>query len=353
MLASSPRTASRQTVRAAIVGATGFLGVELTRLLGNHPGFTLGQVVSSSEAGKRVDDLFPALAGCSLSYRAYDAAEIAETSDVCFLAVPHTTGASLARELIAKGVVIVDASADFRLREQAVYERWYGTSHGAPELLAEAQYGLPELFPLTKGRLVAAAGCYPTASLLAAAPAVASGIVTSPRIVIDAKSGISGAGRTPSPGTHYVAVSESLSAYKVGAHRHTPEIAQGLRALGLKDARVVFVPHVIPMSRGLLATVYLEIRPELDTQRVLSIYRERYSGSPFVTVHPEGRMPSTGEVRGSNRAHIGLAVDEGTLVVTCAIDNLGKGAAGQAVQCANHLFGFEEDAGLAAYGAVI
>ncbi|HZL03992.1 MAG TPA: N-acetyl-gamma-glutamyl-phosphate reductase, partial [Coriobacteriia bacterium] len=223
----------------AIVGAAGYAGVELTRLVLGHPRLELVLVTSAADAGRRVDELYPALAGCDLVYRAPHVAEIA-TADVAFLAVPHTAALALVPPLLESRTLVIDASADFRLRDPAVYEAWYGVTHSAPGLLAEAVYGLPELWRdrLAGARLVACPGCYPTATLLAAAPAIEAGIVTSARVIVDAKSGVSGAGRALASGTHYAHVNESLQAYKVTSHRHTPEIAQGLTDLGLTDARV-------------------------------------------------------------------------------------------------------------------
>ena len=335
----------------AIVGAAGYAGVELTRLVLGHPAFELVLATSAADAGRRVDELYPALAGCNLVYRAPSLTEIAET-DVAFLAVPHTAALALVPGLLDAGALVIDASADFRLRDPHAYEAWYGVLHTAPVLLAEAVYGLPELWRdrLPGARLVACPGCYPTATLLAAAPAIEAGIVTSPRVIVDAKSGVSGAGRAPAAASHYAHVNESLQPYKVTTHRHTPEIAQGLGDLGLAGARVTFTPHLVPMTRGLLSTVYLEVDQGIDTQAVVRIYEERFAGEWAVTVHPAGVMPATGEVRGSNRAHIGVAVDQaaGVLVASCAIDNLVKGTAGQAVQCANLVLGIDEPTGLAA-----
>ncbi|KAF0209062.1 MAG: N-acetyl-gamma-glutamyl-phosphate [Actinobacteria bacterium] len=334
----------------AIVGAAGYAGVELTRLVLGHPTLELTVVTSAQDAGKRVSDLYPALAGCELTYTTPDVGAIVGAAEIAFLAVPHTAAMAIAPALLDAGLTVIDASADFRLRDAELYAAWYGVQHSAAGLIDDAVYGLPELWRshLQGARLVACPGCYPTATLLAAAPAVEAGIVTSDRVIVDAKSGVSGAGRSVSAGTHFVAVNESVTAYKVAAHRHTPEIAQGLSILGLAHPRVTFAPHLVPMTRGLLSTVYLEVQAGTDSTEVLALYRARYAGEPFVTVHDLGRMPSTAEVRGSNRAHIGLVVDEaaGTLVVTCAIDNLVKGTSGQALQCANIVLGLAETSGL-------
>lgn len=346
-------------VDVAVVGAAGYAGIEAARLVLGHPRLRLVCATSASDAGRPIADLYPSLAGATdLSFVEPAVAHIAETAEVAILAVPHTAAVELAVPLLAAGVRVVDLSADFRLSDPAVYERWYGVAHGAPELLTEAVYGLPELdrLRLPGARLVACPGCYPTASALAAAPALEAGIARGTKLVIDAKSGISGAGRALSPATHYVQANEAVTAYSAGGrHRHTPEIEQTLSRVAGRDVRVVFTPHYAPMSRGLLSTVYLDVPESFTTTDAVSLYAERYAAEPFVHVHAEGSMPSTHEVVGSNRAAIGVAVDPrtSTLVVTCAIDNLGKGAAGQAVQCLNAVLGHPETEGFERPAAVV
>lgn len=339
-------------IPAAIVGAAGYAGAELTRLLIGHPGFELVLVTSGADEGRRVRDLYPALAGCDLTYSAHDAAAVTTAAKIAFLAVPHTAAMAMAPGLLAAGLTVIDCSADFRLRDPELFTAWYAEPHTAPALLDEAVYGLPELWrgALPGARLVACPGCYPTAMLLAAAPAVRAGVVISSRVIVDAISGVSGAGRSLSATTHFVNATESVSAYKVASHRHTPEIAQALGDLGLPAPSVVFTPHLAPLDRGLLSTVYLEVEPGLLPEEAYALYAEAYAGEPFVTVCEPGVQPATGHVRGSNRAHIGLALDEEshTLIVTCAIDNLVKGTSGQAVQCANIVLGLDETAGLTA-----
>ncbi len=345
-------------VDVAIVGAPGYAGAELTRLVAAHPELRPAQLTSTTDAGRRVGDVYPGLAPyVDAVYVEPDVAAIAASCQLAFLAVPHTAALKLAPVLHRAGLTIIDASADFRLEDPSVYEQWYDVAHTEPDLLAEAVYGLPELdrSRLRGARMVACPGCYPTAALLAAVPALEHGSADPGRVIVDAKSGVSGAGRTPGPGTHFPSVSESVAPYKVAAHRHTPEIAQGLSAVTGHETRVVFTPHLVPMTRGLLATVYLDLTGPISTDEAVALYRERYRDEPFVTVHDAGRMPTTLEVRGSNRAHIGIAVDKGagTLIVACAIDNLVKGTAGQAVQCANIVLGFRETAGLDTPGPVV
>jgi N-acetyl-gamma-glutamyl-phosphate reductase len=326
------------------------------RLVFAHPHLSLVHVTSASEAGRRVSDLYPALAGIDLAFAEPDADAVAAAADVAFLAVPHTAAMGLAPVLLDAGLTVIDLSADFRFDDASAYEATYGVTHTAPELSAEAPYGLPELGrdALAGARLVACPGCYPTATLLAAVPALSAGLAGADRVVVDAKSGVSGAGRTPSAAVHYCTANESLAPYKVAAHRHAPEITEGLRRATGVDVGVVFAPHLVPMNRGLLATVYLDA-PGIDIVRAHAAYAEAYDGEPFVTVHEPGRMPATAEVTGTNRAHVGLAVDEatGTLVVACVIDNLLKGASGQAVQCANLALGLPESEGLESPGAVV
>jgi N-acetyl-gamma-glutamyl-phosphate reductase len=344
-------------IRAAIVGAAGYTGVEMMRLVLGHPDLELTVVTSASDAGRAVADVYPALAGSGLVFEDPASCDIAGNAEVAFLAVPHTASLALTPALLDAGLTVIDLSADFRLTDAAVYESWYATPHTAPELLKRAVYGLPELTraSLPGAKLVACAGCYPTASALAAAPAIEAGLVEGDRVLIDAKSGVSGAGRTLTPDTHYSAANESVRPYKVGAHRHTPEIAQTLSAVAGAPVAVCFAPHLVPMTRGLLATVYMNAAGGLTVEDAVDAYRARYSGEPFVTVHAADRMPSTREVVGGNRAHIGLALDEGTrtLVVACAIDNLVKGSGGQALQCANIALGLDETSGLTAFGPVI
>lgn len=338
-------------LRAAIVGAPGYAGVELTRLLLAHPGFELVMVTSGAEAGRGVTDVYPGLAGLTdLSYLTPDVSHIAHEAEIVFLAVPHTAALELAPALLDAGLTVIDASADYRLADPEIYERWYGVAHSSPGLLADAVYGLPEIdrSRLPGARLIACPGCYPTATLLAAAPALEAGICAPGPVIVDAKSGVSGAGKSLSPATHYASVNEAIAPYKVGAHRHTPEIEQGLSIIAGRAVHVVFSPHLVPMTRGLLATVYLPLAsPGGSTQEMVRLFRGYYEDEPFITVHDAGRWPSTGEVRGSNRAHIGLTVDDaGMLVVACAIDNLVKGTSGQALQCANIASGYEETTGL-------
>lgn len=342
----------------AVVGAAGYAGAEAVRWTLAHPVFRLACVTSAADAGRPLSELYPGFAGATdLVFSEPDVDAIAQQASVAFLAVPHTAALELVPRLHARGVTVLDMSADFRLTDAAVYEQWYGVSHSAPELLADAVYGLPELdrTRLPGARLVACPGCYPTATTLAALPALEAGVTTGSRVIVDAKSGVSGAGRSLSATTHYVAVTESIKAYQAGTHRHTPEMEQSLSGIAGRDLSVMFVPHLVPMSRGLLSTVYLDLADPMTTAEAVALYQARFADEPFIHVHDVGVMPSTGEVRGTNRAHIGVAVDQrtATLVATCAIDNLGKGSASQAMQCANAIFGHAETLGLERPGAIV
>ncbi len=336
--------------QVAIIGAPGYAGIELTRLVLGHPSLHLAMVTSGAEAGRRVDDVYPILTGATdLVYVAPDISAIADAAEIVFLGVPHTAALELAPALLEAGLTVIDASADYRLKDKATYEAWYGVEHTSGHLLERAVYGLPELdrSGFAGASLVACPGCYPTATLLAAAPALEAGLVPGDRVFVDAKSGVSGAGRSASAGTHYPTVNESVQPYKVGSHRHTPEIEQGLAHAAGRTVKAVFTPHLVPMSRGLLSTVYMDSSADLSSEELVAVYRARYAQEPFVRVHDAGRMPSTAEVRGTNRAHIGVSVDpSGALVAVCAIDNLVKGTAGQAVQCANLVLGLAETSGL-------
>jgi len=341
----------------AVIGASGYTGIELTRLLLGHPYFRLTRVTSRTEVGNRVADVYPKLTGATqLCFEDPDLENLARGAEVVFLALPHTAAMTVASDLLSAGVTVIDLSADYRLACPQIYEQWYETTHTSPALLERAVYGLPELYraQLNAAQLVACPGCYPTATLLAAAPALESGIISGDTLIVDAKSGVSGAGKTPSATTHFPIANEAVAAYKVGAHRHTPEIEQQASILAQRSINTVFTPHLVPMTRGLLSTIYLAVGEHLCFDDVYGLYVDRYSEEPFIKICEPGDMPSTSHVSGTNRAHIGLALDRaGVLVVSCAVDNLMKGASGQAVQCANVVFGFDESAGLESVAPVI
>lgn len=355
-------------IRACVVGATGYAGVELCRLVVGHPALQLTKATDRRLAGTPLAEVYPALTGVTdIKLSLPDVGSIAAEADVAFLAVPHTAALSLAPALLAAGVSVIDLSADYRLKDPQVYEEWYGTRHTSPELLTQTAYAQPEtmragLYGLAerhgagKAVLVSVPGCYPTATILAAAPALQAGLVAGDRVISSAISGVSGAGRTPSARTHYCHANESVEAYGVASHRHTPEIEQALTEVAGRDMGVIFVPHLAPLTRGLLATVYLDLCAGVTTERIEDAYMGAYASEPLVTALPYGQMPATGSVAGTARAQVGVAADlrrRPTLIASCAIDNLGKGAAAQAVQAANVALGLPETSGLVMPAPVI
>ena len=337
-------------VEVGIVGATGYTGAELLRLLSAHPGARVRLLTSRQEAGKRADALFPHLRGhCGLTFSEPDAEALAGCQAV-FFATPHGTAMKLAPALLARGVKVLDLSADFRLRDPAVFRQWYGLDHACPELLGEACYGLPEVHreAIRQARLVACPGCYPTSVQLGWLPLVEEKLLRPGSLIADCKSGVSGAGRELKASSLFAEAAESFKAYGVGGHRHRPEIEQGLAQLAGAALPVTFVPHLVPMNRGIHATLYADLEREADVQ---ALYERRYAGEPFVDVLPPGAHPETRSVRGANQCQIALHRPGGSrVVVLSVIDNLVKGAAGQAVQCFNLMFGLEETAGLASAG---
>lgn len=333
--------------RVGVAGASGYTGAELLRVLARHPEFTPAIATSREFAGRRVADVYPNLTG-DLTYTDFDI-EAFEDLDLVFLALPHGASMEAGARLVKAGVAVVDLSADFRLKDAGAYPEWFGQEHSAPELLEEWVYGLPELHRHEIGgaRAVANPGCYPTASILALAPLVARGVIDPSSVVISAASGVSGAGRSVNAGVHFSHVDANFKAYGLPRHKHTPEIEQELGALCGTAVTITFVPHLVPMPRGLLATCVAT----LQHGDPLAVAEEFYAGEPFVRVL-RGAQPETKYAHGSNRCFVTYAVDAraNRVVATAAIDNLGKGAAGQAIQNANLMLGLEETMGLDAGG---
>ena len=330
---------------AGIVNVSGYAGVELARLLLRHPGVRVTQVTGRSEAGKPLGEVFPHLAELDLTIQT----DINESCDVVFIALPHKAAAVVVPDFLANGVRVVDISADFRLHDVETYQQWYQVTHPCPELLNEAAYGLPELHrhAIQKARLVANPGCYPTAGILALAPIAHLLVGTA---IIDAKSGVSGSGRALALSNHFSEVNENIQAYSLGGHRHLPEMTQEIGELraarGLGDPTLVFVPHLIPMTRGILATCYGTLVEPLPVSAVRDLYCTFYDGHPFVRV--VAKPPQTKHTLGSNLCLVYPTIDQrtGQLIVISCIDNLVKGAAGQAIQNMNLMLGFDEGAGV-------
>jgi N-acetyl-gamma-glutamyl-phosphate reductase len=372
-----------ETVNVAVIGGAGYTGIELVRYLLGHPGFRLVAVTSDGDAGKPLTELYPALTGrTGLVFTEHSTIDAMTDLDAVFLAVPHTVAMGVVPQLLARGINVFDLSADFRLKDAAIYEKWYGVTHTAPELIACSVYGLPEInrsllyqkyqerlaatpsllargtaaefFSATNSSLkpsptlVACPGCYPTASVLAIAPALVVGFAAAGPIIVNAISGVSGAGRTPRHDSQFCSANENVNAYGVTTHRHIPEIAQAFAWEAGKEVPVVFTPHLAPLTRGLLATVTLQVKPGVSASALESVFTVAYAEEAFVQLLPYGVMPRTASVVGTNNAQVGVMLNEeaGVLIASCAIDNLGKGSASQAIQCANIVFGFDETSGL-------
>jgi N-acetyl-gamma-glutamyl-phosphate reductase len=338
-----------KVIEVGIVGGTGYTGVELLRLLAGHPQANVRTITSRKEAGLPVAQMFPSLRGHydDLSYSDPAAARL-DRCQVVFFATPHGVAMAQARELVSAGVKIIDLAADFRLKDGAEFERWYKMPHACPELLAEAVYGLPEMHreAIRGARIIGNPGCYPTVIQLGFLPLVEAGIVDCAHLIADAKSGVSGAGRKAELDLMFSEASDNFKAYNVGAHRHHPEIVQGLAAASAGPVGLVFTPHLTPMVRGIFATLYARITSDgVDLQR---LYEERFAGEPFVDVMPAGSHPDTRSVRAANVCRIAVhRPQRGDIAVVLAVeDNLVKGAAGQAVQNMNLLFGLPEATGL-------
>ncbi len=334
-------------IKAGIVGGTGYTGVELLRLLAAHPDVEIAAITSRGEAGTPVARMFPSLRG-RVDIAFSDPAQTDLTACQCvFFATPNGVAMGQARPLVDAGVKVIDLSADFRLKDIPTWERWYKMKHAAPDLVAQAVYGLPEINrEMIRGaRLIANPGCYATAVQLALLPLVETDLVDRGHLVADAKSGVSGAGRKAEVDILFAEAGDNFKAYALGGHRHHPEIVQGLKGASGRDVGLTFVPHLVPMIRGILATVYARVTKEADFQQ---LFEKRYAGEPFVDVLPPGTQPETRWVRGSNHCRIAVHRPMGgdTLVVLAVEDNLVKGAAGQAVQNMNLAFGFPETRGL-------
>lgn len=338
-------------IKVGIVGGTGYTGVELLRLLARHPQVSLTAITSRKEAGMPVADMFPNLRGhVDLAFSDPQQAGL-ENCDVVFFATPNGIAMQQARGLLAAGVRVIDLAADFRIQDLAVWQKWYGMEHACPELVEEAVYGLPEVNreKIKSARLVANPGCYPTAVQLGFLPLLEAGLVDTRYLIADAKSGVSGAGRKAEVHTLFPEASDNFKAYGASGHRHLPEISQGLARFAGGGVGLTFVPHLTPLIRGIHATLYARIVKDIDLQ---SIFESRYADEPFVDVLPAGSHPETRSVRGANTCRIAWHRPQGgdTVVILSVIDNLVKGASGQAVQNMNIMFGLPETMGLELIG---
>lgn len=338
-------------IKAAVMGATGYAGAELVRLLSGHPDVKITHLTSNSYAGEKISGIYPSLRGINdMVLEKADAYTICKDSDVVFTALPHGVSKEVIPVLWESGVKIIDFSGDYRYDNAKVYEKWYGQPHSSPELLAQSVYGLCELYrdKIKNARLIGNPGCYTTCSILALYPLLAGGAAEAKNIIIDAKSGVTGAGRGANLDTQFCECTESVKAYKVATHRHTSEIEQELSKAAGEEIILSFTPHLIPMKRGIFATCYANLKAPAKTADIVKLYEDFYKGEHFVRVYPEGKLPKTNYVAGSNFADIGITVDErlNRAVIVSCIDNLIKGAAGQAVQNMNIMFGVSEKTGI-------
>ena len=334
-------------IKVGIVGGTGYTGVELLRLLAIHPNAELTVITSRGEAGMPVADMFPSLRGY-VDLKFSDPAQVdLSICDVVFFATPNGIAMQQTRELLAKNVRVIDLAADFRIKDVATWEKWYGMTHACPDLIAEAVYGLPEInrAQIRDARLVANPGCYPTAVQLGFMPLLEAGVIDPTYLIADAKSGVSGAGRKAEVHALLAEAGDNFKAYGVAGHRHLPEISQGLTAMANAEVGLTFTPHLLPMIRGIHATLYAKLTKAVDLQK---LFEDRYNNEAFVDVLPSGSHPETRSVRGSNQCRIAVHQPQGgnTVVILSVIDNLVKGAAGQAVQNMNIMFGLAEGLGL-------
>jgi len=337
-------------LKVGIYGASGYTGQELLRLLIGHPDADVVTITSRKFKGIAVSEVYPAFAGITdLKFADSSPENLISSCEVVFLALPHGKAMKVAPEFVAAGMKVIDLSADFRLRDVSIYEEWY-TRHTSPDLVRKAVYGLPELYrnELKGACFVANPGCYPTGIILGVAPLLKDGCIDILSIIADSKSGASGMGREPELGSLFCEVNEGFRAYKIGSHRHTPEIEQELGRIANKAIKISFTPHLVPANRGILNTIYADLHSNISESELFGIYQEFYGDEKFVRICKPGSLPNISSVRGSNNCDIGIVADgrTGRVVIVSAIDNLVKGAAGQAVQNMNLMCGFSEDAGL-------
>ncbi|WP_084375067.1 N-acetyl-gamma-glutamyl-phosphate reductase [Neobacillus soli] len=338
-------------MKAAIIGGTGYGSIELVRLINKHPHLEIGSVVSNSQAGSSFSDIYPHLSNIvDQPLETFDPIRLCDETDIVFLATPSGVSSKLVPPLLEKGIKCIDLSGDFRLRSPEEYESWYKHSPATEDYLKQATYGLCEIYTekIKTSNLIANPGCYPTATTLGLIPIIKTEWAEEKSIIIDAKSGVSGAGRGLSVTTHYAEINENLKAYKLGAHQHIPEIEQVLQDESGNPITITFTTHLVPMTRGIMCTIYVNLKGNISTSEVVELYNQFYENQPFVRIRAAGNVPSTKEVLGSNYCDIGLHVDPRTnrLTIISVIDNLVKGAAGQAIQNVNLMNGWDERTGL-------
>ena len=336
--------------KIGVAGATGYTGFELLRLLTNHPDAEIVFLTSETYQGEEISKVFPSISGFIDTKLSSIESVSSDTCDIVFLALPHTTSMEKVPDFLKGGTKVIDLSADYRLKDPAVFKEWYSVPHQQPALLKDAVYGLPEIHreKIKPARLVANPGCYPTSITLALAPVVTEDWVDLSSIVADSKSGISGAGRKASLATQFSEVNGGISAYNIAVHRHTPEIEQELSTLSKTDIQISFSPHLIPMTRGMLSTVYINLKKDMSTEDLLEYFKNFYTGEPFIRILPLGEYANTHFTVSSNFCDIGVQVDirNRRAIITSAIDNLIKGASGQAIQNMNLMLGISEKSGL-------
>ncbi|MBE7049870.1 MAG: N-acetyl-gamma-glutamyl-phosphate reductase [Ruminococcaceae bacterium] len=338
-------------INVGILGATGYAGIETVRLLANHPNVKITRLISHSFEGKKISEIYPSLEGVlDIECVSLDVDDIAKNCDLVFTALPHGVSKDVIPGLYEKGLKIIDLSGDFRYNDVKVYEKWYGESHPSPELLEKSVYGLCELYreKIRNTSLIGNPGCYTTCSILALYPLLKASVIETKNIIIDAKSGVSGAGRTTKLDYSFCECTENMLAYKIATHRHTSEIEQELSIAAGSEVMVSFTPHLIPLKRGIYATCYANLSNNVTGDEIEKIYKDFYENEHFIRIMSPGKIPESNWVAGSNFANIGFQIDErlGRIVVCSTIDNLIKGAAGQAVQNMNIMMGFDEKAGL-------
>lgn len=336
--------------RIGIIG-DGYTAAELLRLMAGHNEMDAVYISSTENIGRKIADVYPGLqAFTSLSCEATDLEEIKNRCDAVFLALPHGLSVPMVKELSAAGIKCVDLGADFRLRDEKLYHQYYEKVHEAPEMLTDAVYGIPELHreKIRKAQFIANPGCFPTSAIMPLAPLLEAGIIESKGIIIDSKTGSSGAGKSPKESSHFCNVNEAIKAYGVGVHRHSPEIAQELSVAAKTEVQMLFTPHLVPMNRGILSTIYCHLKPGADPASVRTVLEEKYADEFFVKICDDGVFPSTHWVYGTNFIYIGTYTDKdsGNVILVSAIDNLCKGASGQAIQNMNLMLGIEESKGL-------